>query len=277
MYAKKQNRVRPRVIGCFATLLAILAIPGLYYGIQAYLRSKPITPTQYIAHRGGPIHAPENTLSAFRTAIQQGVDWLEFDVQMTKDDELVVIHDESVDRTTNGMGEVRNLTLDQIRALDAGSGEQVPTFEEVVRLAKMNGVKILPETKSAHLYPGIETKLMQELEELDYVDKTVVQSFEPASLDTLHRLNPDLNFCALYGPWQFDISNPPADSQFVCPMAEMVLIFPSMIQQAHREGRQVFVWFGVLEHPLMFRAMRFFGADGLMSDDPLLLVQSVAP
>lgn len=277
MYAKKQNRVRPRVIGCFATLLAILAIPGLYYGIQAYLRSKPITPTQYIAHRGGPIHAPENTLSAFRTAIQQGVDWLEFDVQMTKDDELVVIHDESVDRTTNGMGEVRNLTLDQIRALDAGSGEQVPTFEEVVRLAKMNGVKILPETKSAHLYPGIETKLMQELEELDYVDQTVVQSFEPASLDTLHRLNPDLNFCALYGPWQFDISNPPADSQFVCPMAEMVLIFPSMIQQAHREGRQVFVWFGVLEHPLMFRAMRFFGADGLMSDDPLLLVQSVAP
>ncbi len=277
MYAKKQNRVRPRVIGCFAILLAILAIPGLYYGIQAYLRSKPITPTQYIAHRGGPIHAPENTLSAFRTAIQQGVDWLEFDVQMTKDDELVVIHDESVDRTTNGMGEVRNLTLDQIRALDAGSGEQVPTFEEVVRLAKMNGVKILPETKSAHLYPGIETKLMQELEELDYVDQTVVQSFEPASLDTLHRLNPDLNFCALYGPWQFDISNPPADSQFVCPMAEMVLIFPSMIQQAHREGRQVFVWFGVLEHPLMFRAMRFFGADGLMSDDPLLLVQSVAP
>lgn len=277
MYAKKQNRVRPRVIGCFATLLAILAIPGLYYGIQAYLRSKPITPTQYIAHRGGPIHAPENTLSAFRTAIQQGVDWLEFDVQMTKDDELVVIHDESVDRTTNGMGEVRNLTLDQIRALDAGSGEQVPTFEEVVRLAKMNGVKILPETKSAHLYPGIETKLMQELEELDYVDKTVVQSFEPASLDTLHRLNPDLNFCALYGLWQFDISNPPADSQFVCPMAEMVLIFPSMIQQAHREGRQVFVWFGVMEHPLMFRAMRFFGADGLMSDDPLLLVQSVAP
>ena len=90
----------------------------------------------------------------------------------------------------------------------------------------------------------------------------------------LTRRKPDV---PLYGPWQFDISNPPADSQFVCPMAEMVLIFPSMIQQAHREGRQVFVWFGVMEHPLMFRAMRFFGADGLMSDDPLLLVQSVAP
>ena len=196
---------------------------------------------------------------------------------MTIDDELVVIHDESVDRTTNGMGEVRDLTSDQIRALDAGNGEQVPTFEEVVRLAKMNRVKILPETKSAHLYPGIESKLLQVLEKLDYIDQTVVQSFEPASLDTLHRLHPDLKFCALYGLWQFDIRNPPANSQFICPMAEMVLLFPSMIRQAHMEGRQVFVWFGVLENPLMFRAMRFFGADGLISDDPLLLMQAVVP
>jgi len=274
MSARNRNRVRPSIFGCFGFLVAI---PLLYYGVQIALRTAPLTPTQYIAHRGGPVYAPENTLSAFRTAIKQGVDWLEFDVQMTKDDELVVIHDESVDRTTEGVGEVRNLYFESIRELDAGNGEQVPSFEEVVRLAKMNGVKILPETKSAHLYPGIETKLLQVLEELDYVDHTVVQSFVPASLDTLHRLNPDLQFCALYGLWQFDLSDPPADAQFVCPMAEMVLLFPSMVRQAHEDGRQVFVYFGVYEHPLMFRAMRFFGVDGMMSDDPLLLMQAVAP
>ncbi len=85
-----------------------------------------------------------------------GVDWLEFDVQMTKDGALVVIHDETVDRTTNGTGAVRDLTLEEIRSLDAGQGEKVPTFEEVVQLAKTNGVKILPETKSPEFYPGIE-------------------------------------------------------------------------------------------------------------------------
>lgn len=274
MSARKRDRGRPQACSCLGILVAL---PVLYYVVQIALRSAPLTPTQYIAHRGGPAYAPENTLSAFRRAINQGVDWLEFDVQMTRDDELVVIHDESVDRTTDGTGEVGDLTFDQIRALDAGNGEQVPAFKEVVNLAKLNGVRILPETKSANLYPGIETKLLQVLEELDYVDQTVVQSFVPASLDTLHRLNPDLKFCALYGLWKFDVRNPPADAKFVCPMAEMVLLNPSMIRQAHREGRQVFVWFGVLENPYMFRALRFLGADGLMSDDPLLLMESVAP
>ena len=246
-------------------------MPLLYYGLHVAWRTPPLAPTQLIAHRGGPKYAPENTLAAFEHAIAQGVGWLEFDVQMTQDGVLVVIHDETVDRITDGTGSVRDLTFAQIRALDAGRGEKVPTFQEVVELAKAHGVKLLPETKSAHLYAGLEEKILHVLDEAGYLDQTIIQSFEAGSLDTLHRLNPNVKLCALYGLGSFSVSAPPGEAQFVCPMAEMVLLNPGLIRQAHGEGRQVFIWFGLLENPFLFKVMRFFGAEGLMSDDPIAL------
>src|SRR5215216_2099277 len=264
------RRISPRQRGrrCLAILFLVLVA---YYGVQVLLRTPALTELQMIAHRGGPTNAPENTLAAFRNAITQGADWLEFDVQMTKDGALVVIHDETVDRTTDGTGAVHDLTLEQIRSLDAGQGEKVPTFEEVLQLAKANGVKILPETKSAHVYPGIEEKLLQELEQADYLDETVIQSFNADSLEKLHRFNSKAKLCALYGLWKISVSSPPGDAQYVCPMAEMVLLNPGMIRQAHQEGRQVFIWFEVIENPFGLSFMRFFGADGLIVDDPISL------
>ena len=274
MSTHSNTPLRRRTLGCLAILLAV---PLIYYGLHVALRTPPLTPTQIIAHRGGLKYTPENTLAAFQNAVAQGVDWLEFDVQMTQDGVLVIIHDETVDRTSNGTGAVRDLTFAQIRALDAGNGEKIPTFKEVVELAKANGVKILPETKSAHLYPGIEENILQVLDEADYLDQTIIQSFEADSLDTLHRLNPNAKLCALYGLWQFSVSTPPGDAQFVCPMAEMVLLNPVIIRQAHGEGRQVFIWFGMLENPFLFNVMRFFGAEGLMSNDPIALREAVTP
>ena len=109
--------LRQRAGGC---LVILVAVPLVYYGIQVLLRTRQLTSLQIIAHRGSPITEPENTLAAFQNAINQGEDWLEFDVQMTKDGVLVVIHDETVDCTTSGTGAVRDLTLEQIRSLDAG-------------------------------------------------------------------------------------------------------------------------------------------------------------
>ena len=79
--------------------------------------------------------------------------------------------------------------------------------------------------------------------------------------------------CALYGLWQFDVSSPPGESQYVCPMAEVVLLNPAMIRQAHQEGRQVFVYFGVLENPLGLSAMRFLGVDGMIVNDSMALIE----
>src|SRR5688572_2000375 len=162
MSTTRKISFRQRAGVCLAILVVVLLV---YYGIQVLLRTPALTTLQIIAHRGGTTNVPENTLVAFRNAITQGADWLEFDVQMTKDGVLVVIHDETVDRTTDGSGAVGDLTLEQIRSFDAGQGEKLPTFQEVLELAKTNGVKILPETKSAHLYPGVEEKLLQDLEQ----------------------------------------------------------------------------------------------------------------
>jgi glycerophosphoryl diester phosphodiesterase len=257
--------------GCLAVLLLL---PLLYYGLYFVRRGALPANPQLIAHRGGPAYAPENTLAAFRQTIALGVDWLEMDVQMSQDGALVVIHDETVDRTTDGAGRITDLTLEQIRSLDAGNGEPVPTFEEVIALAKEAGIGILVEIKSPHLYPGIEAKVAQAVIETDYVDQSIIQSFEPQALNTIHALNPDLQLCALYGLWDLSLSGPqPGQANWVCPMAEMVVLNPWLIKQAHAEGRQAFVWFGFIEHPLVMRFILALGADGLIVDDPAALAR----
>jgi glycerophosphoryl diester phosphodiesterase len=186
----------------------------------------------------------------------------------------VVIHDETVDRTTNGTGRVADFTLAEIRTLDAGNGKKIPTFEEVIALARENGVALLPEVKSPHLYPGIEEKMLQAIANADYGEYTIIQSFDPDSLITLHRLNQDALLCQLYGQGVLSVTGPqPGNADRVCLMAEMVVLSPWMIQQNHEEGRQVFVWFGVIEHPLVMRFLLALGADGLIVDDPLALTQ----
>jgi glycerophosphoryl diester phosphodiesterase len=257
---------RSRSAGCLGIGVALLVI---YYGVQVALRTPALGGFEVIAHRGGARYAPENTLAAFRGAIAQGADRLEFDVQMTQDGDLVVIHDNTLDRTTDGTGAVGGQTLARVEALDAGQGERVPTFAETIALAKGAGIDIFPEAKSAHFYPGIEAKMLAELDQAGYLDHAVIQSFEPDSLNTLHQLNPQANLCALYGLWQLSVSSPPGQAQAVCPAAEMVLLNPGMIRQAHLEGRQVFVWYLAAENPILTRVMRFFGADGVIVNDPV--------
>lgn len=173
--AKSVRRWGRRVLGCFTFFLILVFA---YYGFYFILRG-PIPPTaQLIAHRGGNINSPENTLMAFQHAIELGVDWIEFDVQRTQDNVLVVFHDEMIERTTNGSGSVGEKTIEQIQALDAGNGEQVPTFEQVIALAKKNNVGIMPEAKSPDLYPGLAEQMLAAIESQDYINETVLQSFD---------------------------------------------------------------------------------------------------
>ena len=273
---RKGNRLT-RGLGCLSQLVALVFILLLiYYGSYLLLRGPiPARPVA-IAHRGGAAYAAENTLAAFQSGIAAGADWLEMDVQMSHDGHLVVIHDTTVDRTTNGSGRVADLTLAQLQALDAGSGEQIPSFAQVLELAQATNSAIMPEAKSPDLYPGLEMKIVQALDAAGYAERAVVQSFDDASLAQLRELSPDLPLCALYGLGHFDLSGPqPANAQAVCPMAEMVLLYPWMIRQAHDDGRTVYVWFGALEHPWTIRLLLEFGADGVIADDPGLVVAAL--
>lgn len=256
------------------TVVVIGGLIAIYYGLGALLGNPVTDSPQVIAHRGGRTYQPENTMAAFAQAVDDGVDWLEFDVQMSRDGALVVIHDETVDRTTNGTGAVGDLTLSELMALDAGGGQRIPTFSEVIDFAEQEGMRILPEAKSPRLYPGLEAAMIDEIVAAGYRDRTVVQSFDAKALDTLHRLDPDLRLCALYGQGVLSIdAEQPGDAQFVCPMAEMVVLNPAMIRSAHANGRQVFAWFGRLENPTTMRTLLELGVDGLIVDDQRELLE----
>ena len=154
--------------------------------------------TFIFAHRGSKGTHPENTLEAFKEAVRLGVDGIELDVHLTKDGELAIIHDETVDRTTNGTGYVRDMTMAELKKLDAGSwfSEEfyqsvIPTLAEVLSLLKDTDIKLNVEIKSDIIpYEGIEEKVLQTLESYSYKNNAIISSFNHYSVKKVHELDP---------------------------------------------------------------------------------------
>ncbi|WP_273851221.1 glycerophosphodiester phosphodiesterase [Guptibacillus spartinae] len=165
-----------------------------------------------VAHRGASGHAPEHTIPSYRLGEEMKGDYIEVDLQMTKDGKLIAMHDETVDRTTNGTGLVKDYTLEQIKTLDAGSwfnekypekadpayeGIQVPTLEEIIQTFG-TGARYYIETKSPDVYPGMEKELLRILNKYNLTgvnersSKVLIQSFSKESLLKMHNLNPNL-------------------------------------------------------------------------------------
>ena len=132
--------------------------------------TKPFVRKPLIAHRGAPAHAPENTLTAVRMAKEMGARWIETDVRLTADGALVMIHDETLDRTTNGSGPVLMATAEEIRSLDAGSwfapefaGETVPTLHEFIACIRTEGLNLQLELKEVF---GLEEELVRKVHDV---------------------------------------------------------------------------------------------------------------
>ncbi|MBI4497497.1 MAG: glycerophosphodiester phosphodiesterase [Chloroflexi bacterium] len=140
-------------------------------------RHHPTRRTLVIGHRGAPRRAPENTLASFAAALDLGVDGVEFDVHLSRDGIPVVIHDPTLERTTNGHGLVSDLTLAELRSLDAGAGERIPTLREVVDLVRGN-VELQVEIKGTT--PGMVAATVAVLRESGMLDATLVTSFHHA-------------------------------------------------------------------------------------------------
>ncbi|MGM0875316.1 MAG: glycerophosphodiester phosphodiesterase [Bacillota bacterium] len=155
-----------------------------------------------VAHRGASGYAPENTMVAFKKAVELKADYIELDVQMTKDGELVVIHDPNVDRTTNSIGEIRELTYHEIKKLDAGqwfhkkfSGQRIPTLQEVITEC-YGKIGLLIEIKNPNLYPTIAERLASELKKNNLHspqnDEVIVQSFDFELLQKFKQIVPNV-------------------------------------------------------------------------------------
>ena len=164
--------------------------------------------TKIFAHRGSKGTHPENTLASFKEAVRVGSDGIELDVHLTKDGQLVVIHDETVDRTTNGTGEIRNLTLAEIKAMDAGSwfhnkyaGEKIPTLEEVLLLLTelgFNGQLNIELKTDVIQYKGLVEKCLALQSAKDWPFAIVYSSFNPYTLVELKEANPSQEIGLLF-------------------------------------------------------------------------------
>ena len=164
-------------------------------------------PIAVAAHRGGGLLWPENSLLAFANAVTLGADYLELDVHLSRDGELVVIHDPTLERTTTGAGPVRGQTAAELRALflkDRGgtaTAERIPRLDEVVRLAAAGRRQLLLEIKvdeRAQRYPGIEEKALAMLDRHGMSASTVVMAFEGETWRRVRELSPAQRICALY-------------------------------------------------------------------------------
>lgn len=159
--------------------------------------------TKIIGHRGGAAGYPENTLSAFKKSVELKADGVEFDVQLTKDGEVVVIHDELIDRTLSGEGLLKDYTLAELKEMSAGEffspefkNEKIPTLREVLEVVKDMEIIII-ELKKYLPYPGLEEKVLQIVDEFALRDKVIISSFNHYSVQKIKKIQPTVKTAAL--------------------------------------------------------------------------------
>jgi glycerophosphoryl diester phosphodiesterase len=231
-----------------------------------------------IAHRGGSLEAPENTMAAFRHAIELGMRYVELDVQMSSDGELVVLHDETVDRTTDGHGAVGELTFAQLRALDAGghfgpqfAGERIPTLREVLELCAEAGVGVVVEMKSPSLYPGMVEKVVALIGEMWMrgAENIWCISFDHEAIRQVRRLDSSIPLGYLYEYFETDFVRPDDTIQAYCPYYRTALEHREQVAKAHELGKFVFVY--TVNEAEEMQQVEAAGIDGMVSDRPSLL------
>jgi len=208
---------------------------------------------------------PENTLKGFRYAIELGCDYVECDVHLTRDDRLVVMHDETVDRTTNGTGELRNLYFDEVRRLDAGEGERVPTLDEVLDLTA-GRVQLLCELKGE----GVEDAAVDAVLARGMADQVVFTSFFSDRIRRVKRRDGRLRTGAIF-------SNPTDDDipRAVDWGVEAIGVYYKnlrmrTVEQALASGLQIRAWNPDTLHEQ--KAMIALGVSGISTNRPDILL-----
>lgn len=219
-----------------------------------------------IGHRGACGHAPENTLLSMRKALEFGVHGFEFDIQLSSDGEPVVIHDDTLERTTNGKGAVSDHTFQELQALDAGKGEKIPSLRQVLDMVDKR-CRLFIELKSEFATAPVADILAHYVAHLGWsYEQLYVCSFDHLQLAAIRTMTPEIRTCALMvgipvslaavaseaGAWSL---NPAIDHTNA-----------SLVNDAHRRGLKVLAWTANDAH--MIAKARALSVDGIVSDYP---------
>ena len=279
--------------------LVLIALAGLACSVVLILRKEgqrtvagewPVN----LAHRGASTLAPENTLEAFRIAVEAGAGGLELDVHMTRDGRAVVIHDPTVDRTTSGKGAVSEMTIDELRGLDAGydfspdggrtrpyrgRGVRVPTLEEV--LEEFPGVAVNIDIKAA--YPGVEAAVLQVLRETDAWDRALVVSTPYATVKRFRKISGgristgasrwEIGVFYFLSRLRLERLLSPSYDALQVPLRHrgIPLVTPRFVRAAHARGVRVDVW--TINRADEMQRLLDLGVDVIMTDRPETLAE----
>lgn len=249
---------------------------------RAAARSQDPRAPLVIAHRGASAYAPENTIAAFRKAVEMGFDLIENDVRRTKDGVIVVSHDGSLDRCTDGTGQIAELTLDQVKSVSAGirfgpqyKDESIPTLEEALNAVPAN-VGYCIELK----IPDLAEDVVRLVERMDRVDRTVIFAFDGSNGPIVKAANPLIPFLHLVGgPAEEKIARVPKIIEDAMTYhADIVgvahnLLSPELVDAARRKGLSVWVW--TVDDFDRARECVLAGVDGIISNKPDVARQAV--
>ncbi|MEV5381433.1 glycerophosphodiester phosphodiesterase family protein [Streptomyces sp. NPDC052721] len=243
-----------------------------------------------IAHRGASAYAPENTLAAVDKAAELGFSWVENDVQRTRDGELVVLHDDTLQRTTNveevfpgrAPWKVRDFTAAEIARLDAGSwfspvyaGARVPTLKEYMRRIERNHEKLLLEIKNPELYPGIERQTLKLLGNEGWLDgrhlgRLIVQSFSVDSVRTVHELKPAVVTGYLGAPTVAELHRFAPFTDLINPsygsLSRGYVASVHAVDGPHGRPLELFAW--TVDDAATARKVAGYGVDGIITNKP---------
>jgi glycerophosphoryl diester phosphodiesterase len=231
-----------------------------------------------IAHRGASAYAPENTLAAFNLALDMGADGVELDVSLSKDGVPIVLHDDTVDRTTNGRGAVNQMTLAQIKELDASvkfekyRGERIPTLEEVLRAVTPRATVNVELKNFAVKTDGSEAAVLAAIENTGALDKVMVSSFNPLALRRMCQLDPRIPRGLLYSPslpvylrraWLRPLAHPTALHPHYSTITR------EFVAWARGKGYKINTW--TVDDPAEMKHLIELGVDAIMTNKPDVL------
>ncbi len=235
------------------------------------------------AHRGASAHAPENTLAAFELAIRQNADAIELDATLCADGHVVVFHDDTLDRTTDGTGDIKNFSLDSLKELDAGCsfdtsfcGERIPTLEQVFEtLGGKTFINVELKNYSS-LFDELPEKVAWLVEKHNLEKRVLFSSFNPIALIRIHKLLPDtpiglLTAPGIGGTWTRTFLGRWIPHQALHPSLQDAT--RRLIEQQHRRGIRVHVY--TVNHPQDIANLYRWNVDGIFTDDPLLARQTI--
>ena len=266
-----------RSVAIVTVLISLSVVMNLSYFKALYrgnvnMNVGVLTRTQVTAHRGFSHVAPENTMPAFEAAVSSGADFIELDVQLTSDDQMVVFHDERLDRTTNGKGQLKNQTYEQLQKLSAGSwfkksdefaDVKIPLLTEVLD-AVGNDIMLNIEIKRSGDPKKTAAHLVDIIEEYGLVNSVYVTSFSYPALKKVKQLNPKIKTAFIAN---ISTSTSYAQLPYIDAVSmNYLFVNQSVVNSAHHNGKRVFVW--TVDRQSEMQKMMALGVDNIITNRP---------